>query len=415
MLSRPIPRFSPTFSPLELREVFRSLSPKGAGSVSEFEAAFSSYIGTKHAVMTSSARVSFYLLLEAWGLGPGDEILIPAWTYFAVPSAAMALGVKPVFVDVGIDTYVMDPEDLARKITPRSKVIVPTHLYGLPCDMSTILDIARAHKLKVVEDVAQATGARYDGKRLGSFGDAAYYTFGLTKNITTLKGAMVTTNDEELDQAIRQRMADAAPACRKDLLKEAAVGTAMMMVTRPWFYPFSLYPLMRLQGRMGRDYLEEGFGEAVVRYDEPPSWFFSGSPVDLQASVGLKQLSRLEGLNSARSANGRYLMEHLAHAQGFIKPKLVPKGEPIFMSFPIQVEDPEAVKAKLLSMGVDTARGYMQDCSNAEIYKGRVGGEGTCPNAAQIHAQILHIPVHPNLSRADLSHIVEAVRRATAD
>lgn len=413
MLSRPIPRFSPTFSPVELGAVVRSALGRPPGTVADFEAAFTRYVGASHGVMVPSARVGLYLLLEAWGLEPGDEVLLPSLTYFAIPSVVLALGLTPVFVDVGRDTYVMDPQDLAAKIGPRSKVVIPTHLYGLPCDMDAIMRIARERGLKVVEDVAQATGARFGGRPLGSFGDAAYYTFGLTKNITTLKGAMVSTGDRELAERVRARVAAMSSVATRPLLKEAAVGTAMMLVTRPWIFPFSLYPLIRAQGLAGRDVLEEAFGEPEVLYDEIPSWFFSSAPGDLQAAVGLKQLERIEGLNSLRASHGRWLLEHLAHATGFRLPKIVPRGEPIFMSFPIQVADPEAVKARLLQEGVDSARGYMRDTSTHALYRGRGRGEGTCPNASAIEREILHIPVHPNLSKGDLSHLAEAVRRAT--
>ena len=413
MWSRPIPRFSPTFSPLELRATLRSALPGGAGTVCEFESSFASYIGAKNAVMTSSARVGLYLLLEAWGLEPGDEVLIPSLTYFAIPSVVLALGLKPVFVDVGRDTYVIDPEDLERKVGPRAKVIIPTHLYGFPCDMVAVRDVASRHGLRVVEDVAQATGARFGGKPVGSFGDASYYTFGLTKNITTLKGAMITTDDDELAAKVRSRVEAGIRLGFRSLIKEAAVGTAMMAVTRPWLFPFTLYPFIRVQGVVGRDYLEEAFGEPQVRYDDVPGWFFTTSPGDTQAAVGLRQLVRIDGLNALRASHGSYLLEHLSNGDGYILPKLVATGEPVFMSFPLQVPDPEDVKARLLVEGVDTARGYMSSCADMEIYSGRVGGEGQCPNALAIEKQILHIPVHPNLSRADLGHLVEAVRRAT--
>ena len=413
MWSHPIPRFSPTFSPVELRAVLRSSLRGGAGTVGEFEDAFASYIGAPHAVMVSSARVGLYLLLEAWGFQPGDEILIPSLTYFAIPSVVLARGLKPVFVDVGRDTYVIDPSDLERKIGPRTKAIIPTHLYGLPCDMKAVCEIASRHGLKVIEDVAQATGARFGGKPVGSYGDAAYYTFGLTKNITTLKGAMITTGDAAIAAAVRRRVEEGARLGPKPLMKEAAIGTAMMAITRPWIFPFTLYPFIRLQGAMGRDYLEEAFGEPQVRYDEVPPWFFSSSPGDVQAAVGLRQLERIDGLNALRASHGRYLLDHLGHGQGYRLPRLIPTGEPIFMSFPIQVADPEGVKARLLAEGVDTARGYMSSCADMELYRGRVGGEGACPNAAAIEREILHIPVHPNLSRKDLGHLVEAVRRAT--
>lgn len=412
MWARPIPRFSPTFSPRELRAAVRSFLPAATVHVADFERAFADYIGVGHAVMVPSARMGVYLLLQAWGIKPGDEVLLPSLTYFSVPSIMVSLGVKPVFVDVGRNSYLMDPADLERKITSRSVAAVPTHLYGLPCDMDPILAICRKSGLKVIEDVAQATGARYKGQRVGSFGDASYYTFGLTKNITTLQGGMLTTSDDALAAKLREITHSHTPLAKKPLVKDTMVGAAMMMITRPWIYPFTLHPMMLVQGRMGHDYLEAAFGEPEVLYEEVPDWFFHSAPTPTQAAVGLAQLQRIDGLNGLRAHHGRYLLEHLAHADGMILPRLVSGAEPIFMSFPIQVNDVKRVQAHLLAEGVDTARGYMKDCSTLPIFAGKVGGSGTCPNAKKIEEQILHLPVHPNLSRGDLSHLVEAARRA---
>ncbi len=406
-----VPRFSPSFSPLELGAALKALADGGDTKVREFETAFARYIGVKHAIMMGSARMAAYLVLKGWGLQPGDEVLLPGFTYFSIPSIMIALGVKPVFVDIDRETYLMDPEDLERKITSRSRVVVPTHLYGFPCDMDRILKIAWASGLKVLEDCAQATGARYQGKRTGSFGDAAYYTFGLTKNITTLKGGMVTTDDDHLAHFLREQMSHREAVPLKPLLKEIGVGAAMMVATDPRVYPFTLHPVLRRAARWtGRDVLHGMFEEPAVLYEAEPPGFQRSAARPVQAAVGLVQLGRIDRLNGQRAAHGRFLVEHLSHARGLTVPRFVPGAEPIFMSFPVQVDDPPGVAARLLDWGVDTTRGYMSDCSTLEIFRGKVSGE--CPNAGHVSRHILHIPVHPNLRERDRRHIVEAVRRA---
>ena len=210
-----IPRFSPSFTPAEALLSARYLLREGPDDevVTKFEQEFASYIGARHAVMVPSARYGFYLLLRALGIGEGDEVIVPAMTYFAIPAMVPLTGAKPVFADIGLRTHVLDPEAFEAAITERTKAVVPTHLFGTPCDMDAINAIAKRHNITVIEDCAQSTGARYKMRRVGNLGDCAYYTFGLTKNITTLSGAMITTDDAAVADSVRTIWGDkGAPA-----------------------------------------------------------------------------------------------------------------------------------------------------------------------------------------------------------
>lgn len=407
-----VPRFSPTFSGKEALAALSALRVSDeAAVVSQFERAFADYIGVKHALMAGSARMATYLIMKGWDFKPGDEILVPGLTYFAIPSILIAMGLVPVFVDIDPQTWLLDPQDLERKRTERTRAVLPTHLYGLCCDLDPILKFAWTHGLKVLEDCAQATGARYHGKRLGSFGDATYYTFGLTKNITTLRGGLITTDDDRLAETIRGELSQVTPATLSPLLKEVLVGTAMWVGTDPRVYPLTLRPLMKALWRTtGRDVIHEAFAEPEALFPGIPKSFASSGPRAIQASVGLTQLGRIDGLNSQRAAHGRFLLEHLSHARGLRVPRLVEGAEPIFMSFPIQVTGREVVAKRLFEQGVDTSIGYMSCCAALPMYEGRA--RGACPNAERVVAETLHIPVHPNLTRKDLTQVVEAVRRA---
>lgn len=410
-----IPRFSPSFSPAELGVVARSVAQglmgggDEAAQVHDFEAAFADYIGVDHAVMVPSARYGFHLLLKGWGFGPGDEVILPALTYFAIPALAEATGCTPVFADVGATTHVLDPAAFEAAITPRTKVVVPTHLFGTPCDMDAIRAIADRHGIKVVEDVAQATGARFKGERVGSFGDAAYYTFGLTKNITTLSGAMVTTNEDTLAAAVRAEIQAASPARLRDRVQEALTGTAMMVATHPKVYPFTVHPAVVLGNRIGKDPIHERFGEAEKRYESVPAHYQKARPRGIQAQVGQLQLQRIEDLNGARVRNGRVLDRQLANLPHLTVPTYPSGSEPIYMSFVVHHPDRDGLAAALRSRGVDTTIGYMSNCAASPLFE-RFAAR--CPNAERAFADLLHIPVHPNLQQADLDHMVEAVRQA---
>ena len=161
-----IPRFSPSFSwreaAISAKEVL--LPDQSDEKVRRFEHQFASYIGAKYAVMVPSARYGFYLLLSALGVGEGDEVIIPALTYYAIPAMAPLTGAKVVLADIGLNSHVLDPDAFEAAITERTKAVVPTHLFGTPCDMGRINEIAKKHGIKVIEDCAQSTGGRFNGQ-----------------------------------------------------------------------------------------------------------------------------------------------------------------------------------------------------------------------------------------------------------
>lgn len=410
MLSPRIPRFSPSFSPAELLTVAHSLTRRGDehAAIRRFEQEFAVLIGVRHAVMVPSARLGCLLLLRGLGLEPGDEVILPGLTYWAIPSIALAAGFRVVPADIGPATHVLDPEAFEAAITPRTKAVIPTHLFGTPCDMPRILKIARAHGIKVIEDTAQATGARVAGRMVGSFGDAAYYTFGLTKNMTTLSGAMVSTDDDALAAGLRREMSLSTPRPLGKALKEVAVGTAMMVATHRWIYPLAVHPAVVLGNKLGKDPIHERFGEAELRYEHAPEASQFLAPRAVQAEVGLRQLAKLERLNSARAANGRFLDEHLAHVPGLGVPSYPQGAEPIYMSFVVHHARRDALATALRGRGVDTTVGYMSDITQSPLFPELSSSD--CPATRRACAELLHLPVHPRLTRRDLTHMVEAVR-----
>lgn len=409
-----IPRFSPSFSPVEAAISLRWLAQGSLDQsvdrrkVDEWEAAFARYIGAAHAVMVPSARFGFYLLLEALGIGEGDEVIVPALTYFAIPAMVPLTGARPVFADVGLRSHVLDPEAFRKAITPRTRAVVPTHLFGTPCDMDAIREIAREHGIQVIEDCAQSTGARSDGRRVGHLGDHAYYTFGLTKNITTLSGAMVTTDDPDVARKVREQIAGGAPASRRKLAKEAATGLAMWAATHPALYWATVHPAVVLGNKLGEDPIHDRFGEAERRYDEVPGYYYTnGKARAVQAAVGMHQLGRIDDLNGARIRNGRHLDAALAHVPGLTTPEYPPGSEPIYMSFVVHHARRDDLMAELRSRGVDTTVGYMGAFGDHPLFE-EFGAD--CPNAQRAFDELLHLPVHPNLSEPDRDHLVEAVR-----
>ena len=410
-----IPRFSPSFSwreaAISAKEVL--LPDHSDEKVRRFEHQFASYIGAKYAVMVPSARYGFYLLLSALGVGEGDEVIIPALTYYAIPAMAPLTGAKVVLADIGLNSHVLDPDAFEAAITARTKAVVPTHLFGTPCDMGRINEIAQRHGVNVIEDCAQSTGGRFNGQRVGSFGDAAYYTFGLTKNITSLSGAMITTDDKFVADFVRADIQQGDYAPLKKSLREAMTGVAMMVATHPKVYWATVHPMVVMGNKLGKDPIHERFGEPECRYDTLPTYYQShGKARAIQAAVGLKQLGRIEELNSSRIVNGAYLDAKLDAVANLEVPQYPEGSEPIYMSFVVHHRDRQKLAEALRSRGVDTTTGYMNDMAHHDLFPEFASN---CPNAQKANAELLHIPVHPNLSLKDREHIAQSVIEACSE
>jgi perosamine synthetase len=227
----------------------------------EFERRFAEYLGVRHAIAVASCTAALHLALEALGISPGDEVMVPTTTFTASGEVVCYLGARPVLVDVLPESMNIDPRDAARKITAKTKAIIPVHLAGLPCEMDEIRELASTHNLRVVEDAAHALPASYHGTPIGALSDATAFSFYATKTLTTGEGGMITTNDDKLAERMR---------------------------------------VMRLHG-IERD--------AWKRYSGDGSWFYrvldagyKYNMTDIQAAIGLVQLQKCDDLCAARRA-----------------------------------------------------------------------------------------------------------------
>ncbi len=202
-----IPVSRPTIGQKEIENVTKATLSGWVSSlgpyVDEFECKFAAYCGTRFAVAVSNGTVGLHLALVASGVTLGDEVIVPDLTFVATPNSVCMANASPIIVDIRRDTYCIDPEQIERAITKKTKAIIPVHLYGHPAAMSSIQEIAEKYSLKVIEDAAEAHGAEISGKRVGSFGDCAVFSFYGNKIITTGEGGMITTDDEQLNNKLR--------------------------------------------------------------------------------------------------------------------------------------------------------------------------------------------------------------------
>jgi CDP-6-deoxy-D-xylo-4-hexulose-3-dehydrase len=282
-----IPLNAPSFGWEEVWEAIDSMLSMQVtmgAKVKRFESAFADYLGVKHAVMVNSGSSANLLALSVLAnplaprpLLPGDEVITPAVTWVTTVYPILNVGAVPVLVDVDLDTFDIDLAEIERALSPRTRAIMPVHLLGNPCHMQDIMDIARRHDLMVIEDACEAHGAAIDGRRVGSFGDLATFSFFFTHHVATVEGGMLVTSDDQL--------AELARALR-------AFG---------WI----------------RD-LRDG-EEIARRYpDIDPRFLFVNigynfKPTELQAAFGLHQLARLDGFIAARRANAKFWSDELGH------------------------------------------------------------------------------------------------------
>jgi len=320
--------------------------------VAEFEARFAKLCGVKHAVAVASGTASLWLTMMAYEIGPGDEVITTPFSFIASSNCALFVGARPVFVDVDPDTCLIDASGIEARITEHTRAILPVHLYGQPCDMAAIMEIADRHNLIVIEDACQAHGATFEGQPVGSFGTGCF-SFYPTKNMTTGEGGIITTNDDALAERLR---------------------------------------LLRNHGQSQR-YRHESLG-------------YHFRTTDIQAAIGLAQLEKLGPWNEQRIANGRYLSERLT---GVRVPVMARHRRHVFHQYTIRVSgDRQAFQDHLREQGVGTAIHYPLPIHHQPLYRS-LGYDDVLPEAEAASREVLSLPVHPALSQSDLDRIVAAV------
>jgi perosamine synthetase len=329
--------------------------------VAEFESRFGEYTGVKHAIATSSGTTALHVALAAAGIAEGDKVITTPFTFIASANSILYCGAEPLFVDIDPRTFNVNPERLEEALEKNGdvKAILAVHLFGLPCDMESIMEIAGRYGVKVVEDCAQAHGAAVDGKKVGGFGAAAAFSFYPTKNMTTGEGGIVITDDD-----------DVMERCRK----------------------------LVNHGRAGR-YLHDTLG-------------YNYRMTNIAAAIGLAQLDRLDELNSRRVSNAGYLSEGLSGLE-WLEAPYVPEGfTHVFHQYTVRIEASmrDMVAEKLKKQDVDSAVIYPLVVYKQPLYEGLGYGDSGCPAAEETCGRVLSLPVHPSLEDDELELIVKAVR-----
>lgn len=370
---------SPVIEDEEIDEVVKTLKSGWIGTgpkVARFEEEFREYTGAKHAIAVASCTAGLHLSVIALGIGPGDEVIVPVLTFAATANAVIHSGAKPVFADVDISSMTIDPEDVRRKITPRTKAIIPVHFAGRACRLDELEAIAREHNLYLIQDTAHALETEYHGRKIGTFDHLASYSFYVTKNITTAEGGMVTTNDEEIANRLK------------------------------------IYALHGMSKDAWKRFSDDGYKHYEVVFPG-----FKYNMTDIQASLGIHQLRKIERLYKRRQEIWQAYHEKLKHL-------------PLIL--PTEAEEGTRHGLHLFIILVDTSKtGITRDELLTALHKQNIGTgvhyialhhhpyykqtygykQGDFPNAEFISDRTLSIPFSAKLTDADVDDVADALNR----
>ena len=375
-----VPFSAPWISMNDKRAVLSALSQRwltGGPKTLRFEQSFAAQIGVKYAIAVNSCTSALHLAMRALNVGPGDEIIVPTLTFVATANAAILCGAKPVLADVDERTLCISAKDILPKISARTKGIVVVHYAGQPCDMDEILSIAKKKKLFVVEDCAHSLGAKYGRHETGSLGTAGCFSFYPTKNITTLEGGMITTDNSNI--------AKSAMLLRNHAMSRSAQNRESI---GNWYY----------------DVMDLGDN---FRLNE------------IQSALGISQLRRLRTMNAMRARAARVYTKILASVKGILTPYEAGKRTHAYHLYVVRVLKErfglsrDELYTRLVQRGIGLSVHYTP-LHRLTFYKKFVGVHGNFPVADKVYPELLSLPIYPAIRMKQIEYVTEQIMKCQA-
>jgi perosamine synthetase len=364
--------------------VLADSAPSCGPRVKEFETAFADYCGASHALAVTSATAGLDLALTAAGVGPGDEVITTPITWVSSANAAAKLGAKVVFADVDPNTLNLDPSSVAAKITPRTKVILPVHLYGQCCDMDALTALARRYGILLIDDCAHTAGAEYKGRKTGSLADISVFSFHQQKNMVTLgEGGMITTSVPEL----YQRMLGLRSLCCRS------------------YDPKGKYLAFDEQLQpMGKRYWHLDFDDLGANF----------RMTDIQAAVGLVQLRKLDAMNQRRIEIAAAYRDRLSALPGFRPLAVTPDGKHVFHIFGVFIEDAFPLNKEDFMWQMYTQHrikvwSHYMPVHLTTAYRKLGHCPGECPVAESLSRHYVSLPIHPRLTPEAIEYLCSTI------
>ena len=376
------------------------------GTVTEtLEKEFARKLGVKYAFAFNSGRSALLAILDSLGLTKGDEVLLQAFTCNAVPNPVMWAGLKPVYVDCREDDFNIDVDDLERKITPKSRVVIVQHTFGLPADMDKVMEVCKRHNIVLIEDCAHALGARYKGRLVGTFGEAAFFSFSRDKVISCIYGGMVTTNEDGLAKTVKKFQEGAGYPSAYWAFQQLLHPLAMNWKILPSYRVFGKYLLIIAQWL-------HVLSKAVHWKEKrgmKPGYFPKRMPNAL-AILALQQLGKLERFNKHRKEIAQTYYKELV-GTSFELPERFEGRENIFLRFAVKHPRAHEIVTKAWAQNLLIGDWYTSPLAPEDTHLEKFGyWKGSCPNAENLVQITLNLPTHINIREEEVKKIVEFLK-----
>lgn len=374
--------------------------------IDSFEDEFRQMLGSGHvcACSTDYGRMALYFILRAMQFPPGSEVIVPALTFWVVPEMVRVAGLQPVFADIDPSTFTLSPEAIARAVTPRTRAVLPTHLYGLPCDMDAILDIARQHDLRVIEDCAHSLGATHKGRMAGTLGDASFFSFQAFKPLNTYGGGLAWVRDADLAARVRA-LADAEPVPTPERVERLLrTGRWQHRFLQPAWFTWSLFPIWYAASWVNAK-PEQRLWERIESLSPLPSRY-RGRLSNVQAAIGRAGLARLPEYIERTRRHARRMDEMLGDVPGITIPRCPSDRTHVYYQYCAYVPDTEAVVHGCIRRGVDVAPLHVDVCTRLDLF----GWTGPAAPGADRAAAAIQVPIYESLADGQVERIGRVVR-----
>jgi dTDP-4-amino-4,6-dideoxygalactose transaminase len=379
--------------------------------VAEFERAFERRAGRGTAVSAAYGRIAFYYILKALDLPEGSEIIFPSLTFWVVPELARVAGLKVVFADVDPATFNLDPASVERLITDKTRAIVPTHLYGLPCDMDRLLEIAGRHDLIVLEDCAHALGATYKGRPVGTFGTGALFSFQTLKPLNCYGGGMALVQDAALAARVRA-IVDALPwPSEKRVRDRLLMGRLQRIFIKPWVFSISLFPILWVSALI--DANPDVFLWEKIRSLHPLPEAYTERFPNVQAAIGIEALKRLDTWTGQVQANAQYMNSILGGLPGIKVPFVPPDRTHVYYQYCVYgPEGPrrDELVVRCVRRGIDIETLHVDVPPDMTLFAHATAEA----DGARRAAQAMQIPIYAGLTREQVERVGTTVRDVLA-
>jgi dTDP-4-amino-4,6-dideoxygalactose transaminase len=374
--------------------------------IERFEQEFARLLGSGHVRMCSTeyGRMALYFILKAMELPPDSEIIVPAFTFWVVPEIARVAGLTPVFADIDPTTFTLSPPAVERAITSRTRAVLPTHLYGMSCDMDPILDIARRNSLKVIEDCAHSLGATYKGRMVGTLGDASFFSFQAFKPLNTYGGGLAWMRDADVARRVGEFADGEQWPTEERVEKILSTGYWQHTFIRPKVFTYSLFPIWWAASWVGA-HPEKRLWEEVRPLDPLPP-HYGGRFSNVQAAMGLAGLEHLAEFIERTRRHAKMLDEILGDTPGVVIPRVPPDRTHVYYQYCAYVPDSETIVKRCIRRGVDVAPMHVDVCTRMELFN----WQGASMPGADHASTAVQVPVYESLQDREIERVGLLVR-----